>query len=179
MEIEGVSVSESAPPCGKVRRMRRKPSTRLATPLATLAAAPESRVLAAWSGLGYYARARHLHRAAREIVRRHGGRFPREAKDLETLPGFGPYMAAAVASLDLTLDGVLGALDPRRVLRHLLDHPMPRFQLLDAAGDLGILFGQAGELRSLLIGEGESGVLCVELRQAFPNLSLIGGELTD
>ncbi len=67
--------------------------------LAALARARASSVLAAWSGLGYYARARHLHEAARVLVTRHGGRMPGDPATLATLPGFGEYMAAAVASL--------------------------------------------------------------------------------
>jgi A/G-specific adenine glycosylase len=67
--------------------------------LATLARSRESTVLAAWSGLGYYARARNLHAAARRIVVAHGGRVPRDPATLATLPGFGDYMSAAVASL--------------------------------------------------------------------------------
>ncbi len=65
--------------------------------LAALARAPEQRVLAEWSGLGYYARARNLHRAAREIVRRGG--FPRTLEELRRLPGVGPYTASAIASI--------------------------------------------------------------------------------
>jgi A/G-specific adenine glycosylase len=65
----------------------------------SLARAKEETVLAAWSGLGYYARARNLHRAARRIVREHGGRIPQEPERLASLPGFGSYMAAAVPCL--------------------------------------------------------------------------------
>jgi A/G-specific adenine glycosylase len=67
--------------------------------LSTLARAREASVLAAWSGLGYYARARNLHAAARRILSEHEGRMPRDPAVLATLPGFGDYMAAAVASL--------------------------------------------------------------------------------
>ncbi|HEX9303625.1 MAG TPA: NUDIX domain-containing protein [Thermoanaerobaculia bacterium] len=67
--------------------------------VATLAAAGEDEVLAAWSGLGYYARARNLRRAAIQIVGDHGGVIPREARLLRRLPGFGDYMAAAMASI--------------------------------------------------------------------------------
>lgn len=67
--------------------------------LSTLARAREASVLAAWSGLGYYARARNLRAAARALLARHGGRIPRDPEVLSTLPGFGDYMAAAVASL--------------------------------------------------------------------------------
>src|SRR5438270_10677701 len=63
----------------------------------TLARAKETTVLAAWSGLGYYRRARALHGAAKEIVRR--GSFPRTTAELMELPGVGRYTAAAVASI--------------------------------------------------------------------------------
>jgi A/G-specific adenine glycosylase len=67
--------------------------------LSSLARAREERVLAAWSGLGYYARARNLRRAAGRIVREHGGVYPRDPAALSGLPGFGEYTAAAVACL--------------------------------------------------------------------------------
>ena len=63
-----------------------------------LAAAPEEAVLEAWSGLGYYRRARNLHAAARAVAAA-GGRFPARAAALRALPGVGEYTAAAVASL--------------------------------------------------------------------------------
>lgn len=62
-----------------------------------LAEASEDDVLALWAGLGYYSRARHLHRAARRVVTEHGGRFPTDAATLATLPGIGPSTAAAIA----------------------------------------------------------------------------------
>ncbi len=64
-----------------------------------LAAAPEDDVLALWSGLGYYRRARMMHTAARIVAREHGGRMPETAAGLRTLPGIGDYTAAAVASI--------------------------------------------------------------------------------
>ncbi len=64
-----------------------------------LANAPLARVLKVWQGAGYYARAHHLHAAAREIVRTHGGKLPATVAELEELPGVGPYIARAVASL--------------------------------------------------------------------------------
>jgi A/G-specific adenine glycosylase len=64
-----------------------------------LAAAREASVLAAWSGLGYYRRARMLHLAAKKIVKEHGGTFPGKAEDLRALPGIGRYTAAAIASI--------------------------------------------------------------------------------
>jgi A/G-specific adenine glycosylase len=65
--------------------------------IASLAAAAEDDVLALWSGLGYYARARNLHRAAQAIVRQHGGAFPQNFDDIVALPGVGRSTAGAVA----------------------------------------------------------------------------------
>jgi A/G-specific adenine glycosylase len=65
----------------------------------SLAAAPEAEVLAEWAGLGYYRRARSLHRAARELVDRGVRELPRSAAELRLLPGFGAYTAGAVASI--------------------------------------------------------------------------------
>ena len=64
-----------------------------------LAAAREDEVLALWSGLGYYSRARSLLRAAQEICERHGGEFPRERNAVRALSGIGPYTAGAVLSI--------------------------------------------------------------------------------
>jgi len=64
-----------------------------------LAEAEEENVLAQWSGLGYYRRARMMHRAARMVVGEHGGRMPESAVKLRELPGIGEYTAAAVASI--------------------------------------------------------------------------------
>ncbi|MGC8781109.1 MAG: A/G-specific adenine glycosylase [Anaerolineae bacterium] len=97
------------------RWMRRFPD------LATLAAAPLDDVLKAWEGLGYYARARHLHRAARQVMARHGGELPAERQALLALPGIGPYTAGAILSLAFgqraaVLDG-----NVRRVLCRIYD----------------------------------------------------------
>jgi A/G-specific adenine glycosylase len=63
---------------------------------AALAAAPLDEVLRLWSGLGYYSRARNLHRAARVIAEEHRGRFPRRVEDVAALPGVGPSTAASI-----------------------------------------------------------------------------------
>jgi A/G-specific adenine glycosylase len=65
----------------------------------SLSRAREQQVLAAWSGLGYYRRARMLHRAAKLIVKKHHGRVPGSSAELASLPGIGRYTAAAVASI--------------------------------------------------------------------------------
>lgn len=64
-----------------------------------LAAAPLEDVLRLWAGLGYYARARNLHRAARIVVERHGGRVPSDPAHLAALPGIGRYTAGAIRSI--------------------------------------------------------------------------------
>lgn len=64
-----------------------------------LAAAPREEVLAAWAGLGYYARARNLHACARVVAEEFGGRFPSTADALRALPGIGPYTAGAIAAI--------------------------------------------------------------------------------
>ena len=72
-----------------------------------LAAAPEGAVVEAWAGLGYYSRARNLHKSARALVARGG--FPRTFEELIELPGFGPYTARSVASL--AFDQPVGVVD--------------------------------------------------------------------
>lgn len=71
-----------------------------------LAKAPEAKVLEAWAGLGYYSRARNLHKAAKEIAK---NGFPKTAAELLELPGFGPYTSRAVASI--AYDEAVGVLD--------------------------------------------------------------------
>jgi A/G-specific adenine glycosylase len=67
--------------------------------VATLASADESEILAMWSGLGYYRRARLLHRAAKVVMEEWGGRLPTSSAELLTLPGVGRYTAGAIASI--------------------------------------------------------------------------------
>ncbi|MDB4983125.1 MAG: mutY, partial [Myxococcales bacterium] len=91
--------------------------------VAALAAASEDDVTALWSGLGYYARARNLHKAARAVVDRHDGVMPETEEALRALPGIGPYTAAAVAAIGFgarafALDG-----NAARVLARLFDTP--------------------------------------------------------
>ncbi|HSN92416.1 MAG TPA: A/G-specific adenine glycosylase [Anaeromyxobacteraceae bacterium] len=86
--------------------------------LEALAGAPEDEVLALWSGLGYYARARNLHRAARTALARHGG-LPAELAALRALPGFGPYTAGAVASIAFAIPAPAVDGNAARVLSRL------------------------------------------------------------
>jgi A/G-specific adenine glycosylase len=66
--------------------------------VAALAAAPTETVMAHWSGLGYYTRARNLHRCAQQVVSNHAGRFPSDPETLASLPGIGKSTAAAIAA---------------------------------------------------------------------------------
>lgn len=93
--------------------------------LQALAEAPETDVLHAWQGLGYYSRARNLHAAAKAIIQRHGGIFPREMEAIRALPGVGPYTAAAVATF--AFDEPVVPLDGNiiRVTARLLDYAKP------------------------------------------------------
>jgi len=93
--------------------------------VATLAAASDDDVTALWSGLGYYARARNLRRAAAAIVAEHDGAIPASEDALRALPGIGPYTAAAVAAI--AFDARAFALDGNtlRVLARLDDERRP------------------------------------------------------
>jgi A/G-specific adenine glycosylase len=85
-----------------------------------LASARESSVLAAWSGLGYYRRARMMHAAAKAIVKQHGGRFPRTIAELRALPGIGRYTAAAIASIVFDVPAAVVDGNVERVLGRVL-----------------------------------------------------------
>ncbi len=87
--------------------------------LPQLAAAPLDAVLAAWRGLGYYARARNLHRAAQAVVERHRGTLPASLDALAALPGFGRYTVGAVASIAFGLRAPLLDGNVARVLCRL------------------------------------------------------------
>jgi A/G-specific adenine glycosylase len=67
--------------------------------IANMARAPLEDILAAWAGLGYYARARNMHKTARIVADELGGRFPSSSAELVKLPGIGPYTAAAIAAI--------------------------------------------------------------------------------
>ena len=95
--------------------------------LASLAAADEAEVMAAWAGLGYYARARNLVRAARAIVAEHGGALPSNEAALRALPGFGAYTAAAVAAIAFGERAVVVDANVERVIARLraIATPLP------------------------------------------------------
>ncbi|MFO7567953.1 MAG: A/G-specific adenine glycosylase [Enhygromyxa sp.] len=127
--------------------------------LASLAAAREDEVLEQWSGLGYYRRARLLHRGAKQVHEQLGGQLPRSAAELRTIPGIGRYTAGAIASIAFDeraplVDGnvarvrsrLLAIADPReqdakheghwRFVAQILEHGSPRI-LAQALMELG------------------------------------------
>jgi A/G-specific adenine glycosylase len=99
-----------------------------------LAAARESSVLAAWSGLGYYRRARMLHAAAKVVAYKLGGKFPSTSAGLRDLPGIGPYTAAAIASIafDELAAGVDGNVE--RVIERIAGAGFSNQQIWKTAG---------------------------------------------
>jgi A/G-specific adenine glycosylase len=92
-----------------------------------LAAADDADVMAAWAGLGYYARARNLLKCARVVVNEHDGRFPDTYDQLLTLPGVGPYTAAAVASIAFNQRATVLDGNVERVMSRMYDvhDPLP------------------------------------------------------
>lgn len=89
-----------------------------------LAAAPEDSVLKAWEGLGYYSRARSLHRAAQRVVSEHDSQVPRDHETLTRLPGIGAYTAAAIASIAFGQDCAVVDGNVKRVLARLLPYTL-------------------------------------------------------
>lgn len=90
-----------------------------------LAAADDADVMAAWAGLGYYARARNLLKCARTVVADHGGRFPADHATLLTLPGIGPYTAAAIAAIAFDQPQVVVDGNVERVMARMFDIHTP------------------------------------------------------
>ncbi|HEX6375702.1 MAG TPA: A/G-specific adenine glycosylase [Allosphingosinicella sp.] len=95
--------------------------------VAALAAAPDEEVMAAWAGLGYYARARNLIACARTVADRYGGRFPDTEQGLRGLPGIGRYTAAAIAAIAFGHRAVVVDANVERVVARLfaLATPLP------------------------------------------------------
>jgi A/G-specific adenine glycosylase len=104
-----------------------------------LADAPVGEVMAAWAGLGYYARARNLHKCAGVVAADHGGVFPDTEDGLRTLPGIGPYTAAAIAAIAFDRHAVVVDGNVERVMARLfavtepLPHSKPKLRELAAS----------------------------------------------
>jgi len=89
----------------------------------SLAEADEQKVLRLWEGLGYYRRARQLHRAAQVVVEQHGGKFPRDAAEVHNLPGIGRYTAGAVLSIAFDAQEPILEANTIRLFARLLKFP--------------------------------------------------------
>lgn len=113
-------------------------------------------VLKTWEGMGYYARARNLHRAARRVVDEHGGQIPEDPARISDLPGIGPYTAAAISSIAFGRDCPVVDGNVVRVLCrlfHLTDDPAAsaaRKRLDDLAGRL-LVRGRAGDFNQAMM----------------------------
>jgi A/G-specific adenine glycosylase len=90
-----------------------------------LAQASEEEVLKMWQGLGYYSRARNLHKCAKQIMDQHGGQFPADYEQLKQLQGIGDYTAAAIASIAFNLPHAVVDGNVYRVLARLYDIDTP------------------------------------------------------
>jgi A/G-specific adenine glycosylase len=134
-----------------------------------LAAANQDDVLAAWAGLGYYARARNLHAAAKVVAHEMGGKFPATAEGLRLLPGIGGYTAGAIAAI--AYDEKQAAMDANaeRVIARLyaVQTPMPKAKTeLHALGS-ALVPARAGDFAQALMDLGSA--ICTPKRPTCPN----------
>ncbi|MBV8976059.1 MAG: A/G-specific adenine glycosylase [Alphaproteobacteria bacterium] len=140
-----------------------------------LAAAPLDEVLAAWAGLGYYARARNLHKAARTIVEEWGGKLPASHEDLRTLPGVGDYTASAIAAIAFDLPHAAMDANAERVVarlfavREVLPKAKPALRKL---GQSLVPAKRAGDFAQAMMDLGAT--LCTPKRPACPACPLNG-----
>jgi A/G-specific adenine glycosylase len=134
-----------------------------------LAAAKEDEVLAAWAGLGYYARARNLHAAARMVAHAMGGQFPGTAETLRQLPGVGGYTSGAIAAI--AYDERQAAMDANaeRVIARLyaVETPMPRAKPELHAFCMALVPARAGDFAQALMDLGSA--ICTPKRPACGN----------
>ena len=87
--------------------------------LAALACAPREKILHAWAGLGYYARARNLHACAQTLMEQHNGNFPCDTEELRSLPGVGPYTASAISAIGFDMPTTVIDANVERILARL------------------------------------------------------------
>jgi A/G-specific adenine glycosylase len=137
--------------------------------LADLARASLDEVLAQWSGLGYYARARNLHAAAKVVAHQMGGKFPATAESLRTLPGVGAYTSGAIAAI--AYDEKQAAMDANaeRVIARLyaVDTPMPKAKMELHAHCSVLVPERAGDFAQALMDLGSA--ICTPKRPACAN----------
>jgi len=134
-----------------------------------LAAAKEEEVLAAWAGLGYYARARNLHAAAKFVARELGGEFPATAQGLRALPGVGAYTSGAIAAI--AYDERQAAMDANaeRVIARLyaVETPMPKAKAELHAHAMALVPDRAGDFAQALMDLGSA--ICTPKRPSCSN----------
>jgi len=140
--------------------------------VAALAKASQEDVLAAWAGLGYYARARNLHAAAKLVAGDMGGKFPATAEGLRVLPGVGGYTSAAIAAI--AYDEKQAAMDANaeRVIARLfaVKTPLPRGKKEMHAHCQALVPERAGDFAQALMDLGSA--ICTPRRPACPNCPL-------
>jgi A/G-specific adenine glycosylase len=141
-----------------------------------LAAAPLDEVLAAWAGLGYYARARNLHKCAGVVAHERGGKFPETAAELKTLPGIGGYTAGAIAAIAFDQPEAAMDANAERVVARLfaMDEPLPggKPRLL-ALGRTLVPQKRAGDFAQAMMDLGSA--ICTIKRPACQNCPLAEG----
>jgi A/G-specific adenine glycosylase len=125
--------------------------------------------LQAWEGLGYYSRARNLHRAAQLVVERWHGQIPRTREDLESLPGVGRYTAGAIASIAFGQDEPALDANIRRVLARVFNVAVPARspegeRILWSLARRVLPAGRAGDFNQALMDHGSS--ICTPQRPA-------------
>ena len=137
-----------------------------------LAAASQDDVLAAWAGLGYYARARNLHAAAKVVAHEMGGKFPLTAETLRALPGVGGYTAGAISAI--AYDEKQAAMDANaeRVIARLygVQTPMPKAKSELHVLGMALVPERAGDFAQALMDLGSA--ICTPKRPACPNCPL-------
>ena len=144
--------------------------------LADLAAASQQDVLIVWEGLGYYSRARNLHRGAQFVLDKYNGELPRNVSQLRELPGVGRYTAAAIASIAFGLDEPTLDGNIRRVLARLFDvtedarSPQGEHRLWELAAS-HLPAGRAGDYNQAWMDLGAS--ICTPRAPACPGCPLM------
>jgi A/G-specific adenine glycosylase len=119
--------------------------------LESLAAADHDEVMKAWEGLGYYSRARNLHRAVREVAERYGGRVPDDPALFRALPGVGRYTGGAVLSIAFGRQEPVVDGNVRRVLARLTDQPEPKDRDLWDMAEALVVGERPGDLNQALM----------------------------
>ena len=135
--------------------------------IADLAAASEQDVLSVWEGLGYYSRARNLHKAARIVMEVYAGELPGDLLELRSLPGIGRYTVGAIASMAFGQDVATLDANIRRILARVFDvaqsaDSAPGEDILWNLADTHLPKGQAGDYNQALMDLGAT--ICLSKR---------------